>query len=80
MSLLLNFKEIKPIFTLPGKKVVSITVRVENYWPNTMIPCNLDSIHILGLLATTASLQQVPELRKNRLPQLQHEHLQGFVS
>ena len=30
-------------------------------------------------LATTASLQQVPEPRRSRLPQLLHEHL-GFVS
>ena len=46
---------------------------------NTDYHSNLDSIHILGPLATTASLQQVPEPRKSRLPQLLHEHL-GFVS
>ena len=43
------------------------------------IHIHIDSIHILGPLATTASLQQVPEPRRSRLPQLLHEHL-GFVS
>ena len=46
---------------------------------NTGYHSNLDSIHILEPLATTASLQQVPEPRRSRLPQLLHEHL-GFVS
>ena len=45
---------------------------------NTDYHNNLDSIHILGPLATTASSQQVPEPR-SRLLQLLHEHL-GFVS
>ena len=45
---------------------------------NTSYHSNLDSIHILGPLATTASLQ-VPEPRRSRLPQLLHEHL-GFMS
>ena len=35
---------------------------------NTDYHSNLDSIHILGPLATTASLQQVPEPRRSRLP------------
>ena len=47
---------------------------------NTSYHSNLDCIHILGPLATTASLQQVPEPRST-LPhdQLLHEHL-GFMS
>ena len=45
---------------------------------NTSYHSNLDS-RIQGPLATTASLQQVPEPRRSRLPQLLHEYL-GFVS
>ena len=45
---------------------------------NTNYYSNLDSIHILGPLATTTNLQ-VPEPRRIRLPQPLHEHL-GFVS
>ena len=46
---------------------------------NTGYHSNLDSIHILGTLATIASLQEVPEPRRSRLPQLLHEHL-GYMS
>ena len=42
-------------------------------------PARLYTYTALGPLATTASLQQVPEPRRSRLPQLLHEHL-GFVS